>query len=175
MPSQFHGTFFELAFSTVVLETISFQIEVLSIVIISTWWKLNWFWIWQMCLTYTMIQSTIRNGSFWGSCSFSSKREPMPSHKLFKPSTTSKKQIFDGRIVVLFVKNTWTWSILLRFSWVQCTKSSSKFSSMHFLPLSSRSCLLGLVDLIFSKSFFNSQKFYKTSLSNRKINFPPWH
>ena len=38
-------------------------------------------------------------------CNFSSKREPMPSHKLCTPSTTSIKRIFDPRIVVFFVHN----------------------------------------------------------------------
>ena len=44
------------------------------------------------------------------SCSFSSTRVPMSSHKLFTSSTTTNKQIFDGRIVVFFVKNAFGFS-----------------------------------------------------------------
>ena len=85
-PVDFMETSFESVFSTVVSETISFQTGVSMDVH-------------HVCYnTINHIRWTVLS-----SCSFSSKRQPIPSHKLFTPSTTSNKQTFDGRIVI-------TWS-----------------------------------------------------------------
>ena len=105
-PVDFMGTSFEPVFSTVVLNTISFQADVSSIAKMSPSWKLNCFWIQRTCITDTIIDTI--NHIQWillSSCSFSSKRELMPSHKLFTPCTNSNKWFFDGRIVVYWKKS----------------------------------------------------------------------
>ena len=117
-------TSFGSLFSTVVLETISFEPDVSSmrsnVAIVKNELLLDSTDVHHVC--YNTI-----NHIRWillSSYSFSSMREAMPSHKLFTPSTTSSKRIFDGRIVFFSLKMLLafhiimfllTWSILLRF------------------------------------------------------------
>ena len=69
-PVDFMGTSLKPVFSTVVLNTISFQTDVSSIAKMSPSWKLNCFWIRRTCITYATIRSTIYNGSFWAAVVF---------------------------------------------------------------------------------------------------------
>ena len=64
-PVDFMRTSFEPIFSTVALETISFETNVSSIVIMSHLWKISCFWLWRTCITYATIRSTIYHASFW--------------------------------------------------------------------------------------------------------------
>ena len=124
-PVDFMGISFETVFSTVVLDTISFQTDVSSITIMLASWKLNCFWIRRTCITYAAIRSFKYDGSFWAVVVFCLREKPcLCINFSHHPLLTTNEVLMTGwsffslKMLLAFHIITFllTGSILLRFS-----------------------------------------------------------